>query len=150
MVMMSMEAAVTLTPTTAALTPVADDGGDFYVRFHDNMTVEELMRLLKNDYNYTEDYDIWKKEWDILHDQRWKVDSSLPVSVYLSPPPPPPPLLPLASLCLSLSLSLSLMYLIIEESNTRKPSIQPPPPPPTHSTHTKTKSKTKHTNNGAL
>ena len=48
--------------------------GDFYIKFDDNMTIEDVMQQLRDNYNYTDRfYDDWKMDWDILHDDRWKV-----------------------------------------------------------------------------
>ena len=51
----------------------AEQGEDFYIKFEENMTMEDLMKQLEH-YNYSDRfYDDWKMEWDILHDDRWKV-----------------------------------------------------------------------------
>ncbi|XP_076443012.1 prolactin-releasing peptide receptor-like [Babylonia areolata] len=80
--MMSMDWAETHTHITTSPTPVypedggSDNGGGngtFLIPFYDNMTLEDLLRQMKNQHNYTDDYDMWKKEWDILQDELWKV-----------------------------------------------------------------------------
>lgn len=70
---MSSDASDTHTERSGVAMAGTEQGEDFYIKFEENMTMEDLMKQLEN-YNYSDRfYDDWKMEWDILHDERWKV-----------------------------------------------------------------------------